>query len=150
MSGEGDGHLRERRRSSRIRVELLTLVEVLGPVDHGEMSPPLAQVYESVQPALQDLVGTFDTYVIAELSANGAFLVGAPLPLLSRVRFSFFLPERGEIEAVGWVMYRRTAPCTITRWDGAVELPAGIGVLFESVPVEARVALADWANREGG
>lgn len=141
--------LRERRKTQRIQVDIVTVVEILGPAEE-DLPEALRAVYERVLPAGSEQAGAKDGYMVRELSASGAFLEGVPLPLLSRVRFTFPLPGRGDVEATGWVMWRRTRPCTVKRWDGEVELAAGIGVLFESIPIEARLALVDLAARGGG
>ena len=53
------------------------------------------------------------------------------------------VPSFRQVEAVGWVRWRRTGPCTITRPTGApITLGAGFGVIFEWISLEARLEIA--------
>jgi hypothetical protein len=54
----------------------------------------------------------------------------------------FEVPSFRKVEVVGWVMWRRTGPCTVPGTNGPVELGAGFGVLFEWVSLEARLEIA--------
>jgi len=138
--------LPERRGARRLRCDLPTMVQVLGPRG-GEVD----QEYERVEPPTE-LMGQRVRYTVRVLSGNGAFLEGPPLPLLSRVRFSFALQGRGPVEVEGWVMGRRCRPTRVKRWDGEATLPPGIGVLFDLIPLPARIALSELAHaeRQGG
>jgi hypothetical protein len=87
---------------------------------------------------------------LRDLSQSGAFIVGSPLPLLSRVQFRFTLAGLGEIDTLGWVLWRRLRGCTLpastSSGDGAsggaaTALPAGFGVLFEAIALKARLAV---------
>ena len=64
----------------------------------------------------------------------------SPLPLLARVQFAFELPDFGQVSVYGWTLWRRSDDCEIPREgeDPAV-LPKGFGVLFEAIPLDARV-----------
>lgn len=88
---------------------------------------------------------------IKDLSTNGAFLVGSVLPLLSRVSFQFRLKNYGLVQALGWVLWHRNDDCVIPNPRGEVSLQKGFGVLFESLPLDARLVireLAEDANSE--
>jgi len=108
-----------------------------------EMPPDLAAVYERVQESAQ-AAGEVMEGVIRDLSVNGAFINGPPVELLSRCRVTFPLPGIPEVEAFGWVLWRRTKDCVIQRilpGDAAPSrliLPQGFGVLFESLSERER------------
>ena len=129
----------EKRRAQRISVNLPVLVEVVGQPS-VELHENLARVYERVMCSEAEIGKRFPA-AIRDLSANGAFLAGDPLPLLSRVSFRFELPKFGNIEVLGWSMWRRKQECELPRSRGKVVLPRGFGVLFEAIPLEARVAI---------
>jgi hypothetical protein len=138
----------ERRHAPRVNVQIPTLVEVIGQRDL-QLHPNLAAVYERVSPPTE-LVGKKFPGVLRDLSTNGAFISGAALPLLARVAFTF--PFEGtQVEAIGWVLWRRTADCEIPR-DGAepVKLAGGFGVLFEAIPLDARTHIAGRVLARGG
>jgi hypothetical protein len=80
--------------------------------------------------------------VVRDLSTNGAFISGAPLPLMSRVALRFEVRGIGAIDAVGWVLWQRTDDCELPGPDNSRTLPKGFGVLFESIPLETRSAIA--------
>lgn len=132
----------EKRRAPRISVNIPTLVEVIGQKD-VEVHPGLAPIYERIT-ASDEPVGKKFPGVIRDLSTNGAFIAGPPLALLSRVAFTFPLEGFGQIEVLGWTLWRRTSDCELpARGRGhSVKLPAGFGVLFEAVSLEARQAIA--------
>lgn len=131
----------EQRRAARISVNIPTLVEVIGQRE-VRLHPALAAVYERVRPS-QDMVGKKFPGVLRDLSTNGAFISGASLPLLSRVAFTFPLEGHGQVEVLGWTLWRRTGDCEIPQNGGAaVRLQAGFGVLFEAISLEARLAIA--------
>jgi hypothetical protein len=132
----------ERRRAPRIAVNFPTLVEKIG---HRELHlhPSLTTLYERVHPNGENLGLRFPA-AIHDLSSNGCFVAGQALPLLSRVAFSFALPEFGQVEALGWVLWRRSGDCELSP-DGdkpPVLLKAGFGVLFEAIPLDARLYVA--------
>ena len=139
----------ERRMAPRINLNVPTLVEVIGQRE-VELHPALAAVYERVAPAKEALGKKFPA-ALRDLSTNGAFLSGQSLPLLSRVSFTFALEGYGQVEVLGWTLWRRTADCEIPL-EGAppVKMGAGFGVLFEAISLEARQAIAKMVKERGG
>jgi hypothetical protein len=130
----------EQRRALRIAVNIPTLVEPVGQPEL-KLHDNLARVYQRVH-ASRELVGEKIPGVLRDLSTNGAFIAGEPLPLLSRVAFTFPLEGFGQVEVLAWTLWRRESDCEVPRGDGsAVELPRGFGVLFEAIPLDARVAI---------
>ena len=132
----------ERRRAPRVLVNIATLVEKLG---HRELHlhPNLAALYERMHPDDENLGLRFPA-AIHDLSTNGCFIAGQALPLLSRVAFAFNLTGYGQIEAIGWVPWRRKGDCEVpdSSGDSTVKLTAGFGVLFEAIPLDARLHIA--------
>lgn len=139
----------DKRRALRIQ---LTQPTVLYAVGQAEVSlhPNLERVYERVE-ATRERVGERLPGIVRDLSTNGAFIAGEPLPLLSRVAITFELREFGNVEALGWVLWRRTGDCDIPRsTDGQrVRLPKGFGILFESIPLDARLAIHRMVEQAG-
>jgi hypothetical protein len=128
------------RRALRIQLVQPAVLYGVGQPDVA-LHPNLANVYERVQSA-RDHVGERLPGIIRDLSTNGAFVAGESLPLLSRVALSFDLTGYGTVEALGWVLWRRTADCQIPRPDGQMlDLPRGFGLLFESIALDARLAI---------
>jgi hypothetical protein len=130
----------DRRRARRLKVEIPTAVEAIS-AEELPMSAELQAVYERVAPA-RDYLGRRTLFTVRDVSSNGAFLEGPPLSLLSRVRFKLPFGEGRESDVVGWVMWRRTAPCRIDGPYGKVQLEPGIGVLFEAFPLDVRLEIA--------
>ena len=131
----------EHRRAHRLHVVIPTMVESIPAVD-VPMHPELAKVYERVMPA-SEKIGESIPFVMRDLSTNGAFLEGPPLPLLSRVRFTFDFEGYGKVNAIGWTLWRRMAACRIpVEGKDPVDLPSGVGVLFEAVELNARLEIA--------
>lgn len=130
----------DRRRARRLKVDIPTAVEAIS-AEELPMAGELAAVYERVQPA-HDYLGRPTLFTVRDVSSNGAFLEGPALSLLSRVRFKLPFGDGKEPDAVGWVMWRRTAPCRIDGPYGKVQLEPGIGVLFEAFPLEVRLEIA--------
>jgi hypothetical protein len=129
------------RREARMGVNWKVTIEKLGEREQ-KLPPELAAVYERVKADVTD-VGARRQAVLRDVSMNGAFVEGEPLPLLSRVAMLFDVPGFRKVEAVGWVMWRRREACTITRDDGEkLTLAAGFGVLFEWTSLEARLEIA--------
>ena len=132
----------EKRRSPRLFVNLPVSYEVLS-ARKVAMPKDLEEVYERVQ-ANDEFAGTRIEGIIRDLSINGAFINGSTVPLLSRVALTFPLPGIPEVEAVGWVLWRRKKECVIQRvmpGDTAPSrliLPEGYGVLFESITANSR------------
>lgn len=139
----------ERRHALRINTSIPTLIEVIGQREM-KLHPNLAAVYERVKPSTEN-VGKKFPGVVRDLSTNGAFLTGQALPLLSRVAFTFALDGYGQVEVLGWTLWRRTADCEIVMENAPepVKLQAGIGVLFEAISLEARQAIAAHVSRSG-
>jgi len=127
--------MEERRRSPRLRVEIPTTVEAI-PSTPQDLPPELAEVYERVEPTRHD-IGKPALMIVRDISSNGAFLEGAPVALLSRVRFKLPIGDVSP-EAIGWVLWRRVAPCKL----GDVQFEPGVGVLFEAFPLDVRVEIA--------
>jgi hypothetical protein len=131
----------DHRRAGRILVNAPAIVESIGQVNM-QLHPALAAVYRRVD-ADTSTVGKKFPAVVRDLSTNGAFISGAPLPLLSRVALRFDVKGIGTIDAVGWVLWQRTDDCELPSHAGdAKTLPKGFGVLFESIPLETRAAIA--------
>jgi hypothetical protein len=61
---------------------------------------------------------------------------------MSRVAVRFELAGVGAVAAVGWVLWLRTDDCTVPTATDELPLPKGFGLLFESVPLETRAAIA--------
>jgi len=130
----------EQRRALRIAVQLPTLVEPIGQ-PKPQLHDNLAAVYQRVD-AASARIGERFPGVVRDLSTNGAFVSGEPLPLLSRVAFTFPLDGYGQVEVLAWALWRRERDCEIPRADGSLlALPRGFGVLFEAIPLDARVAI---------
>lgn len=136
----------ERRHALRVSTNIPTLIEVIGQRDMN-LHPNLAAVYERVRPSAEH-VGRKFPGVVKDLSTNGAFLCGEPLPLLSRVAFTFPLEGYGQVEILGWTLWRRRAECEVpVDGGGSVKLAPGFGVLFEAIPLEARQAIAELVKK---
>jgi len=128
----------EKRRAPRIFLNAPTSIEVIGQPEFV-LPPELARVYERVQPPAERAGEAFPG-VVRDLSTNGAFIAGSPLPLLARVAFTFPLEGYGQVEAIGWVLWRRRDDCEFSTADGTrVQLSKGFGVLFEAIPLDARL-----------
>ncbi len=136
----------EKRRALRIQLNVPTLIESIGQQEMA-LHENLEKVYERVT-ADKDRVGEKFPGVIRDLSTNGAFIAGEPLPLLSRVAFTFPLEGFGQVEVLAWTLWRRHEDCEIPREgkDPAV-LPKGFGVLFEAIPLDARLAIQNMVTR---
>lgn len=126
-------------------MSLPALIESIGQPEVA-LHPTVQAVYKRVD-ADRASVGRSGPGIVRDLSTNGAFVAGEPLPLLSRVRIGFELPHYGTVDAIGWVLWVRTKDCEIADALGeVVALPRGIGVLFESLAIEARVHIAKLAR----
>jgi hypothetical protein len=136
------------RRALRIQVNLPTALYAVGQPEI-RLHTNLARVYERIK-ASRERIGERLPGVIQDLSTNGAFVASDPLPLLSRVALGFEIDGHGPVEALGWVLWRRVEDCSIPRADDEmVFLPKGFGVLFESVPLDARLAIHRLVERAG-
>lgn len=130
----------DKRRALRVVLNVPTVVEVVDqpPID---LHPALARVYQRVEPD-RSLVGRRFPGAVRDLSTNGAFVAGEALPLVSRVTFTFELQDFGPVTAFGWTLWRRESDCELPRASGASALlPRGFGVLFEAIPLDARIAI---------
>lgn len=129
----------EKRRAARVVLNVPTVVETIGLPRH-KLHDNLAAVYERVMPPADE--SQRFPGVLHDLSTNGAFITGEPLPLLTRVAFTFPLTGYGQVDALGWILWRRTDDCEVPRAGGpAVKLAKGFGVLFEAIPLDARIAI---------
>ncbi len=136
----------EHRRAARLVVNAPALIESIGQVSMT-LHPNLATVFRRVE-ADGTTVGKRFPAVVRDLSTNGAFISGAPLPLLSRVAVKFDVRGIGPIDAVGWVLWQRTDDCELPAQAGNITLPKGFGVLFESIPLETRAAIATLVSKQ--
>jgi hypothetical protein len=137
----------EKRRARRIGVNIPTVVEVIDrpPID---LHPNLLKVYERVA-CNMEAAGKRFPGVIRDLSTNGVFITGHPLPLLSRTLFQFSLEGFGTVEALGWVLWRRSNDCELPRGSGTITLPKGFGILLEAIPLDARLAIHEMVGAAG-
>lgn len=135
----------DQRAANRLTVSFAATLESIGqsPV---VLQPAVEAVYQRVA-ADDTTVGLTVPGTVRDLSSNGAFIACEPLPLLSRVLLRFDLASLGPIEAVGWVMWSRSEDCTVVDGHGReVSLPAGVGLVFEAMALEARAAIARLAG----
>ncbi len=135
----------ELRRAARLVINAPAIVESIGQ-GPMQLHPNLAAVFRRVDADSTTLGKRFPA-VVRDLSTNGAFVSGAPLPLLARVAIKFELKGFGPVDAVGWVLWHRAADFELPTPSGAITLPKGFGVLFESIPLEIRAAIAQLVNR---
>jgi hypothetical protein len=135
----------ELRRAARLVVNAPAIVESIGQ-GTMQLHPNLAAVFRRVD-ADASTIGMRFPAVVRDLSTNGAFISGAPLPLLARVAVKFEIKTIGTVDAVGWVLWQRASDCELPTPTGTVTLPKGFGVLFESIPLEIRAAIAGLVAR---
>jgi hypothetical protein len=128
------------RRAPRLVVNSPAVVESIGQVPM-QLHPNLAKVFRRVD-ADQSALGTKFPAVVRDLSTNGAFIQGEPLPLMSRVAVKFDVKGIGNVDAIGWVLWQRTSECEVPGGGSAVTLPKGFGILFEAIPMETRNQIA--------
>lgn len=127
------------RRAPRLVVNAPAVVESIGQ-GSMQLHPNLAKVFRRVE-ADRSSIGTKFPAVVRDLSTNGAFISGSPLPLLSRVAIKFDVKGVGVVDAIGWVLWQRMDDCELPG-QNATPLPKGFGVLFEAIPMETRQAIA--------
>jgi hypothetical protein len=130
----------EHRRAPRLVVNAPAVVESIGQAAI-QLHPNLARVFRRVE-SDRSSIGTKFPAVVRDLSTNGAFVSGAPLPLLARVAIKFDVKGVGQIDAVGWVLWQRMDDCELPGQGANTTLPKGFGVLFEAIPLETRAAIA--------
>ena len=135
----------ELRRAARLVINAPAIVESIGQ-GPMQLHPNLAAVFRRVD-ADPTMIGQRFPAVVRDLSTNGAFISGPSLPLLTRVAVKFELKNVGSVDAVGWVLWQRTGDCELPAASGTVTLPKGFGVLFESIPLEIRSAIATLVSR---
>ena len=132
------------RRAPRLVVNAPAVVESIGQQPMA-LHPNLAKVFKRVE-SDRTSIGTKFPAVIRDLSTNGAFISGVPLPLLTRVAIKFDVKGVGNIDAIGWVLWQRTDDCDVPAGGASTMLPKGFGVLFEAIPMETRTAIATLVN----
>lgn len=130
----------DHRRAARLVVNAPAVVESIGQVSM-KLHPNVETVFRRVD-ADRTTVGNRFPAVVRDLSTNGAFISGPTLPLLARIAIKFELKGIGAVDAIGWVLWQRTDDCQLPGASGTTVLPKGFGVLFESVPLETRAAIA--------
>lgn len=136
----------ELRRAQRLVVNAPAVIESIGQVPMT-LHPNLAAVFRRVD-ADGAFVGKRFPAVVRDLSTNGAFISGMALPLLTRLAIKFEVRGVGTIDAIGWVLWQRTDDCEVPSGDhGTATLPKGFGILFESIPLETRAAIAQLVAR---
>ena len=121
------------RKSPRLYFDLPVSYEVL-PAHQVALPPELARVFQRVVPSEEGLGRKIEGR-LRDLSSTGAFIAGPPPPLLTRVGLVFGIPGLARVEAIGWILWRRTEDVEIN----GKNLPAGFGVLFEYLAPEARL-----------
>ncbi len=136
----------ELRRAARLVINAPAIVESIGQ-GPMQLHPNLAAVFRRVD-ADTSTIGQRFPAVVRDLSTNGAFISGAPLPLLARVAVKFEIKTIGAVDAVGWVLWQRAEECELPTPNGVITLPKGFGVLFESIPLEIRSAIAALVARQ--
>ena len=136
------------RRAARLVVNAPAVVESIGQTTMS-LHPNLMRVFRRVD-ADAASIGTKFPAVVRDLSTNGAFIAGGPLPLLARVAIRFDVRGVGPVDAIGWVMWQRMEDCELPSPHGsAAILPKGFGVLFESIPMDTRAAIAALVAKVG-
>ncbi|HWN71086.1 MAG TPA: PilZ domain-containing protein [Haliangium sp.] len=125
---------------------MLNVPTVIRPLPSEGPPPGLEGSYERVVSRM-DKIGQDFPAVVRDISVNGAFIAGEPLPLLTRVSFSFPLEGYGQIEALGWSLWRREQDYEVPDPNSTpLILPRGFGVLFEAIPLDARIAIHKFVN----
>jgi hypothetical protein len=130
----------DHRRAPRLVVNAPAVVESIGQT-MMQLHPNLAKVFRRVDADTTSL-GKKHPCVVRDLSTNGAFVSGMTLPLLARVALRLDVRGIGPIDAIGWVLWQRTADCELPGEERATKLPKGFGVLFEAIPLHTRAAIA--------
>jgi hypothetical protein len=136
--------MHEHRRARRILLNQPTVLEVVGQPSM-ELPPQVARVYTRVESDKSALGRRFPG-ILRDLSTNGCFIATEPVPLMSRVALQFEF-EGVRADGLAWVLWRREADSEIQGSDGPITLPRGVGLLFESVPLDVRIAIARAVER---
>ena len=118
---------RNDRRAPRIEVRLPAKLFLLQGKSTG------------VAPALSPTMNRRFYGDIIDISMNGAFIACEPLPVMSRFLLAFPLPTYGTVKGVGL--------CTWGRATGDGTGRAGMGILFEHIPLAARIAIDSLARQ---
>jgi hypothetical protein len=140
---EGEIVQHEKRQARRVLLNVPTVVRPLP----SEGPPKAAEEHFERVVSSMDVIGKDYPAVVRDISVNGAFIAGEPLPLLTRVSFSFPLEGYGQIDALGWSLWRREQDYEVPDPNGtALILPKGFGVLFEAIPLDARIAIHKFVN----
>jgi hypothetical protein len=137
----------EARRAPRLVVNAPAVIESIGQAPM-QLHPNLARVFRRVD-ADRSSIGSKFPAVVRDLSTNGAFISGAPLPLLARVAIKFDVKRVGVVDAIGWVLWQRMDDCELPGAKTPTTLPKGFGVLFEAIPMETRAAIAALVSSMG-
>jgi hypothetical protein len=140
----------ELRRAQRLVVNAPAVIESIGQAPMA-LHPNLAAVFRRVE-SDATTIGKRYPAVVRDLSTNGAFISGMSLPLMTRIAIKFEVRGIGPIDAVGWVLWQRTEDCELPGPPKGVivpmtVLPKGFGILFESIPLETRSAIAQLVTR---
>ncbi len=136
------------RNAPRLVVNAPAVIESIGQAPM-QLHPNLQRVFRRVD-ADTSSIGTRFPAVVRDLSTNGAFISGAPLPLLARVALKFDVQRIGTIDAIGWVLWQRMDDCELPTGAAKATLPKGFGVLFEAIPMETRAAIATLVSAMSG
>jgi len=130
----------EPRRAPRLLVNAPAVIESIGQPPLI-LHPNIARVFRRVE-ADKSTIGMRFPAMVRDLSTNGAYVSGPPLPLLSRVALKFDVKDIGTVDAIGWVMWQRVDDCEVQNAGESLPLPKGFGVLFEAIAIETRAAIA--------
>jgi hypothetical protein len=136
------------RHAPRLVVNAPAVVESIGQ-GSMQLHPNIAKVFRRIE-ADRSSIGTKFPAVVRDLSTNGAYISGPPLPLLSRVALKFDVKGIGTVDAIGWVLWQRMDDCELPGHTPATTLPRGFGILFEAIPMETRTAIAALVARHAG
>ncbi|MGQ0507824.1 MAG: PilZ domain-containing protein [Myxococcaceae bacterium] len=130
----------ERRAAERAGITVPIELVVIGqPLAFDETSgDPIERAAFSRQMRGEKIEAT-----LLDISINGC-RVGAERfpPVLTRVSVKFNLPTYGEVEGVALVMWRRVVPYEYSKNGHKFLREAGFGLVFESLSLEARTAIA--------
>src|SRR5258705_2446267 len=103
----------ELRRAARLVINAPAIVESIGQ-GRMQLHPNLAAVFRRVD-ADATTIGQRFPAVVRDLSTNGAFISGAPLPLLARVAVKFEIKPIGPVDAIGWGPLQRAPRFPLAR-----------------------------------
>jgi|GEM_PF-948306 len=127
------------RNASRVEVNLPVKL-LLRPTRRGD-HPNI----ETITPPVAAMTADAFDGEILDISMNGVFIACEPAPVLSRFLLSFTLPNYGTVRGVGLCTWRRLSDEVAA--DGTM-LPAGMGILFEHIPLTARVLVHSLTSGE--